>query len=402
MEKNIYSKIKDYKIIVLIMLSLISVVLSPTNCSAFEINKNGKFIVLKQMIEPRYYSSATLLQDGRVLITGGIVAYNKVPHTKIVMGKKVTLYLEEIVITDTAEFYNPKTRIFTKAGKMTSPRAFHSSVLLKDGKVLITGGDTARCEPTNSAEIYDPNTGVFSKINSMNVPLSSHTMFLLPDGRVFIPSSSKKPQFFYPDKNIFIETKTCIDKKRPSNAILMDDGRVFLFTLGTKNANDPPNQIFNPIDETYTPLKTVLSNHYCGVALNISNGKCLIVGGLYRGWNKGLDIYAPTQDTIIEGAVFPDYKGIEEQSAVPLDNNKVLLVGGLVSKGHYNADFQKSIKRAYLYDIKNDKFIILPNLKYARVRPKLIKLKDGNVLILNNVPFYDKAKIKMPELYIYK
>ncbi len=64
--------------------------------------------------------AATLLPDGRVLVTGGIRT-----------GE---------VGLDSAEFHDPETSQFTPAGTMTSVRNSHAAVGLPDGRVLVIGG----------------------------------------------------------------------------------------------------------------------------------------------------------------------------------------------------------------------------------------------------------------------
>jgi len=75
-----------------------------------------------------YYSAATLIPDGTVLITGG----------------------------DGCELYLPPTDKFTSLGGMNEQRNGHTSTLLSDGTVLLTGGWTG-WEVIASAEIYRPS-----------------------------------------------------------------------------------------------------------------------------------------------------------------------------------------------------------------------------------------------------
>jgi hypothetical protein len=92
--------------------------------------------------------TATLLQDGRVLLAGGLGAD--------VNGDQSIL--------QTADTYDPKTGKFSAAGSMSSPRSEHTATLLFDGRVLITGGSNDS-GTLASAEIYDPKTGVFGPAN---------------------------------------------------------------------------------------------------------------------------------------------------------------------------------------------------------------------------------------------
>ena len=78
----------------------------------------------------------------------------------------------------------------TKIGSMSQVRAFANSVVLPDGKVLITGGqsypvpfsdDTSTFIP----EIFDPKTSAFTSVNPISVPRVYHSWsLLLPDATV--------------------------------------------------------------------------------------------------------------------------------------------------------------------------------------------------------------------------
>ena len=99
------------------------------------------------MITSRYMHTATLLTDGRVLITGGAGYSNS------------GLFLGGLA---TAELYDSSTGTFTATGSMATRRAGASATLLNDGRVLISGG--SQLQPgsagaaggLSSAEIYTP------------------------------------------------------------------------------------------------------------------------------------------------------------------------------------------------------------------------------------------------------
>ena len=81
-------------------------------------------------------SSVTLLQDGRVLVTGGStsLSYGTGPATKSVSAGAIS----------ECEMYDPKTQRFEDVGKMCLPRCEHGVVQLHDGTVLIVGGMTTK------------------------------------------------------------------------------------------------------------------------------------------------------------------------------------------------------------------------------------------------------------------
>jgi hypothetical protein len=78
------------------------------------------------------------------------------------------------------------------SGPMAYPRAYHNSVVLPDGRVLTTGGQSHAKAFTDTlailpAEIWNPSGGVFSTVASMSVPRGYHSFsLLLPDARVLV------------------------------------------------------------------------------------------------------------------------------------------------------------------------------------------------------------------------
>lgn len=87
-----------------------------------------------------------------------------------------------------AEIYDPSSNTFIPVGPMTVPRDIHGSTLLSDGTVLITGGGDGWCGmPTlDSAELYDPATRSFVLAGHMAQSRTAHTATLLNDGTVLI------------------------------------------------------------------------------------------------------------------------------------------------------------------------------------------------------------------------
>ncbi|HEX8703142.1 MAG TPA: kelch repeat-containing protein [Myxococcaceae bacterium] len=142
---------------------------------------NNWFYHGERMLKPRVFHTATLLEGGRVLVAGG-------------EGENGELL-------DSAELYDPSTRLWSSAGTMSSARSAHSATLLPTGQVLVTGGYGADGSVLASAELYDPASGSWTAAEPMSRPRVHHAAVLLPDGSLLVaggddsssgPSSSEQ------------------------------------------------------------------------------------------------------------------------------------------------------------------------------------------------------------------
>lgn len=136
------------------------------------------------LVTGRQDHRATLLADGRVLVTGG--------------------FTQGAAVTDRAELYNPATRTFAEVGaRMVSERASHTATLLEDGRVLLCGGwfepTLGTVLVTQTAELYSPATGGFTPVGNMTKPRTAHAALRLPDGRVLVTGGSRLDGTFLTD-----------------------------------------------------------------------------------------------------------------------------------------------------------------------------------------------------------
>jgi hypothetical protein len=134
-----------------------NVLLTGGNINGQDLNWSEVFYSVDESIWPtlsmsfaRAGHTATLLPDGEVLVAGGVSGFNFATHAH--------------VATDSAEIYDPANGAYSLTGSMTAPRFEHAAVLLKNGQVLVTGGQlTSPPEGPNrffagssTAELYTP------------------------------------------------------------------------------------------------------------------------------------------------------------------------------------------------------------------------------------------------------
>jgi hypothetical protein len=110
---------------------------------------------------PRYLHTASLLQDGRVLICAGYGA-----ETMDASGNPVEADLASAFV------FMPTTNTFQAVGNMGMPREAPAAVVLPGGQVAVMGGLVATLNnnqggTTAAAEIFDPTRNTFSPIGNM-------------------------------------------------------------------------------------------------------------------------------------------------------------------------------------------------------------------------------------------
>jgi hypothetical protein len=272
----------------------------------------GKFSQTYQMTEIVAAPEATLLADGRVLITGG---YDPTVN--------ISTYLR------TAELYDPTTNRFTATGLMNAARCGHTATLLKNGRVLIVGGDQLAGA---TAELYDPSTGKFTPTDSTSSWLQAHTATRLADGRVLIAGGasrtgrSQQAELYDPGTGKFSATGSMATGRVNHTATLLSDGRV-LIAGGEGDGALSSAEIYNPATGTFTTTGSMHTARQLHAAVLLPNGSVLIAGGMAGG--PGLasaELYNPGTGKFT--AIGNMTKARSFPAAAPLTDGRVLIAGG--------------------------------------------------------------------------
>src|SRR5436190_3428225 len=164
---------------------------------------------------------ATLLMDGRVLVSGGSGDDGQA------IGR--------------AEIYNPISGTWSLTQGNMIPRLGHAAALLHDGRVLVVGGlsSASSCQPIESAEVYDPTTDRWSQ--TAKIPVSTG---------------------------------------RGSVAVTLLDGRVLVAGGGMPCGDSFPSAaVFDPSDDTWSRIAAMLIPRQFHVAAVLADGRVLVTGG---------------------------------------------------------------------------------------------------------------------------
>ena len=99
------------------------------------------------------------------------------------------------------EMFDPRSDKWETGPPMTEGRMFHTATLLTDGKLLVIGGTGVEGH-LRSAEVFDPAASTWSSAGRTSVARSGHTATLLGDGTVLIAGGgSAQAEMFHPANN---------------------------------------------------------------------------------------------------------------------------------------------------------------------------------------------------------
>jgi hypothetical protein len=386
----------------------------------------GTFTSIPPMTRGRYYHTATLLQDGKVLITGGTSPgggttntaelFDPASETFTAISSMITaryghtatlLQSGEVLIaggfgngaTDKAELFDPSTETFRALPPMVTMERFrHTATLLQNGKVLLAGGSFG-VGFTNKAELFDPVSGTFTALPSMNSVRDEHTATLLPNGTVLLAggrgeqgATNNTAELFDPALGNFIPLPAMTTPRESHSATLLPSGKVLLAGGGMFGAYGAWNtaELFDPVSSTFASVSsTMTSGRMLHAATLLPSGKVLAAGG-YPGKDptdlsggflstKTADLFDPALGSFT--SVLPSTMSIERQghTATLLPSGKVLITGGQTE--------DLNTKTADLFDPATGTFTAVGNMAERRAFHSATLLPSGKVLIVGGWGF---------------
>jgi N-acetylneuraminic acid mutarotase len=227
----------------------------------------------KMSVKRAQLPNAVLLNDGRVLVVGGLASPSSA----------------------NADLYNPATNSFSAASAMGSARGAPAAILLPGGKVLVAGGADGSGSPLSSAEVYNPASNSWANTaNSMSSPRIAPTISLLPNGKVLIAGG---------------ESQTT-----PSTAV-------------TASAD-----IYDPSTNSFTPAASMHAGRVLGEQTTLGTGQVLVAGGASISGGstsvlQGAEVYDPATNTWNSTGSLNESRAAQGQVLLP--SGQVLDAGGI-------------------------------------------------------------------------
>ncbi|MFO0757292.1 MAG: kelch repeat-containing protein [Byssovorax sp.] len=329
--------------------------------------KQGLFLPLSsKMVHARSGHTATMLPDGRVLVTGG-----RGPNA-----------------LSSTEIFDPISNEFKAGGSMSVMRYGHTATMLNDGDVLVTGGDGAN-ESLYTAELYDHDNDSFITVESMLGHRVYHTATKLPNGQVIIiggePTGTVAfyAEVYDPAQKKFSVLSQAIAGRSGHTATTLSDGRVlvaggdgvFVDVFGKSTAARDIVEIYDPQSNGFRRLGPTSSARAWHTATALDDGRVLIVGDNL----ETAEIFDDKESSFTQAASMN--KTRVGHTATKLPDESVLLVGG-----RYNIDDNYAIGNTYndiaeIYYPSSDKFVSIGPAKRRRAGHTATLLLDNAVLI---------------------
>jgi hypothetical protein len=395
----------------------------PLNTAELYNPATGTFTVTGNLNTARLYASATLLNNGTVLLAGGDgqTNPNSVPMTS-------------------AELYDPTAGTFSVTGSLVNPRATQGAALLPNGDVLLAGGydlpvkapaelyepgpltppglqsiSVAPVNPTVSPGAYQQYiaTGTFAggemqQLGSVSWSTSDTTTTQIsndatnPGASVAVgsPASTIPVTITAAAGNVggsaklnarpagFVTTGSMSVQREVFHAVTLNNGQVLAVDGDTSFSGPAPAELYNPAMGTFALTGIPIAQRLNYTATLLPNGTVLIAGGTFGAALATAELYDPVTGT---------FSSTGSMNVARYDHTATLLVNGTVLITGGRTTGTTALASAEIYDPGSGTFTPAGNLGFARAEHTATPIAGGNVLIsggqLNGGSFPATAEI---------
>jgi hypothetical protein len=266
----------------------------------------------------REFHTATLLQNGLVVVAGGLDPLNGFSHAS-------------------AELYDQGANTWSAAGSLATSRYSHTATLLSSGKVLVAGGQNLEAASVSpavviaSAEIYDPAGNSWSSVASMSTARAEHTSTLLSNGQVLVAGgesgSAANAELYDPVANTWSPTGSMVTPRFAHTATLLSNGKVLVAggVASTGGIAVASAELYDPVANTWSAAGSMADARADFSATLLPNGNVLVAGGA----GPSAEIYDPIANTWSAAANMPT--AFAYDTAILLSNGTVLVAGGVTT-----------------------------------------------------------------------
>jgi hypothetical protein len=238
------------------------------NDVAASLQAPGRWHASTSMHEAREGHTATLLPDGRVLVTGGD--------------------LHGARFLASCELYDPCGMSWQRAAPLATPRAAHTATLLEDGCVLVAGGVNS-WGTVASAEAYDPTVDAWSERATLCTQRSGHAAVRLAGGLVLCtggmnlgrmpPAHLSSVELYDPILDLWDGAASMRWPRAGHSATVLDDTTVLV--VGGNGPGGPSGaaEVYRARSDTWESIEWGEVVCGCSTATPLGQGRVLVAGG---------------------------------------------------------------------------------------------------------------------------
>ena len=277
---------------------------------------------------------------------------------------------------------------------MNTNRWLHSAVELKNGEILVSGGEGSvsndesfYIEKTNSCEIYNSQTDTWRFTDTMKVKRWKHSSILLEDGRVLVVGGENELscEIFNPITEKWTLTDSLMLFRRDEPRITKLQNGNILITGGSRRTGVGKEEIysscevFDVVSEKWGKIADMNYTRKSHTVTTLEDGRVIVTGGIGRRdtidtTTEICEIYSPAINRWVLGDTIKTAH--YNHSALLLDNGNLFISAGEIKGDSYYTEICE------LYNPIIDKWSNVGVLTQYHPNLSSFQISDSTILIV--------------------